>query len=117
MEEVRRSEISTLLEQWQRGAVDEREVHEQAEALMEQLEDAPNYPEHDPRSIPMEVLIHLDALNHQLITQEDIPAMLAFLHTPLGDESSGWTVWRSYWENLNLESRRQELKTKPYYST
>lgn len=116
MKEVR-SEISTLLEQWQRGSVNEREVHEHAEALMDQVEDAPRYLEHDPRSIAMEVLIQLDALNHQLITQEDIPAMLTFLRTPLGDESSGWKVWRGYWENLNIESRRQELKANPYYST
>jgi hypothetical protein len=117
MAEVRRSEISTLLEQWRKGVVDEREVHEQAEVLMEQVENAPDYLEHDPRSILMEVLVHLDALNHQLITPEDIPAMLTFLSTPLGDESSGWKEWRSYWEKLDLESRRQKLKDNPYYST
>jgi hypothetical protein len=117
MAEVRRNEISTLLEEWQKGVVDEREVHERAEVLMGQVEDAPNYLEHDPRSIPMEVLVHLDALNYQLITPEDIPVMLAFLSTPLGDESSGWKEWRSYWEKLDLESRRQQLKDNSYYST
>lgn len=117
MEEVRRNEILLLLEQWREGTVDEREVHEQAEALMERLEDTPNYSKDDPRSVAVEVLIHLDALNHQLITPKDIPAMLAFLRTPLGSESHGWKSWRSYWDDLDLEGRRQELKVNPYYST
>lgn len=117
IKEIERSVLLELLEQWQTEAIDEREVHEQAEALLEQLEEYPTYPEHDPKSIPMEVLLYLDVLNHQLITPEDIPAMHAFLHTPLGNESQGWAVWRSYWDNLNLECRRQALEINPYYFT
>lgn len=117
MKRVERSELLVLLEQWQRGALNEREVHEQAESLSDQLGEQPLCPEHDPGSIPMEVLLHLEILNHQLITPEDIPAMQAFLNTPLGNESQGWAAWRSYWENLDLESRRQKLKLNPYYST
>lgn len=115
--EIERSDLLTLLEQWQTGAIDAREVHEHAEALMEELEEHPRYPEHDPKSIPMEVLLHLDILNHQLITPEDIPVIQAFLHTPLGKESQGWSVWRNYWDNLDLERRRQELVSNPYYYT
>jgi hypothetical protein len=113
--EIERSELLTLLEQWKAGAINEREVHEQAEALMDELSEHPSYPEHDPRSIPMEVLLHLDALNHQLITPEDIPAMQAFLRTPSDKESQGWADWRSYWDSLDLESRKRELESNPYY--
>jgi hypothetical protein len=59
----------------------------------------------------------LDALNHQLITPKDIPAIEGFLRTPPGNETQAWAVWRDYWNNLDLESRRQELQNKPYYST
>lgn len=114
---IERGTLLALLEQWHTGAINEREVHEQAEALMDELDEPPNYPEHDPRSIPMEILLHLDVLNHQLITPEDIPAMQAFLRTPLGNEPQGWAVWRSYWDNLDLETRRRQLNGNPYYCT
>jgi hypothetical protein len=117
VKEIKRSELLSLLEQWQIGAIDEREVHEQAEALMDGLGEQPNYPKHDHRSIPIEVLLHLDALNHQLITPDDMPAMQAFLHTALGKEIQGWTAWQDYWDNLDLESRRRKLENNPYYIT
>jgi hypothetical protein len=115
--EIQRSELLDLLEQWRTGIIDERKVHEQAEALMEELAEQSEYPENDPKSIPMEVLLHLDILNHQLITPEDIPAMQAFLQTPFGQESPGWATWRSYWDSLDFERRKQELSSNPYYST
>jgi hypothetical protein len=61
--------------------------------------------------------VHLDALNHQLITPDDIPAIRAFLQTRAGNESEGWTTWRMYWDNLDFDERRRKLKTNPYYST
>jgi hypothetical protein len=116
MKEIERNEILALLDQWQSGAIDEREVHEQAEWLIEQVGEWPNYPEHDPRSIAMEVLSQLEVLNYELITPEDIPAMQAFLHTPLGKESQGWIDWQRYWDSLDLESRKRKLESNPYYS-
>ena len=112
-----RNKLLTLLEQWQSGTIDEREVHWQAEEWLEQLSDEPNYPEHDPRSIPMEVLVELDTLNHQLLTKDDIPAMVEFLHTPPSEELQGWARWQRYNDELDLESRKKELKNNPYYST
>lgn len=112
-----RNELLTLLEQWQAGILNERQVHEQAEALMDELGERPSYPEHNPKSIAAEILLHLDALNHQLITPDDIPAMQVFLRTPLGNESEGWVVWKSYWNKLDLENRRQRLESNPYYCT
>lgn len=116
-QEIERSELLVLLEQWQQGVIDERVVHERAESRMDELVELASYPEDDPRSIPVEVLLHLDALNHQLITPKDIPVIQQFLRTPPGNETQAWAVWRDYWANLDLESRRQELQNKPYYST
>ena len=112
-----RDVIQILLERWGSGTIDEREVHEEAERLCDQYEEWPTLPERHPESIAMEVLSHLEILNHQLITREDIPAMLAFLDTPLGKERQGWKTWRRYWDRLNLRSRRKVLKHNLYYST
>ena len=112
-----RDVIQTLLERWQSGVIDEREVHEEAEMLWDEHEEWPTFPEHHPESIAIEVLSHLEILNHQLITREDIPAMLTFLDTPPGKELQGWKAWRRYWEGLDLRSRQKALKDNPYYST
>jgi hypothetical protein len=117
MSEIERNRITTLLKQWADGVINERQVHEQAEEWLEQLSEAPSYPEKDPRSIPLEVLVQLDTLNHQLITRDDIPAIQTFLHTPSGKEPSGWAFWRKYWDDLDLERRKEELKSNPYYCT
>ncbi len=117
MSESERNRITTLLNQWRDGIIDERQVHEQAEEWLEQLSELPSYAEEDPRSIPLEVLLHSDALNHQLITRDDIPAIQTFLSTPAGKEPIGWALWRKYWEDLDLEHRREELKSNSYYFT
>ena len=115
--EIERGELQALVESWQGGALSEREVHERAETMLDEVGELPHYPESDPRSIAAEVLLQLDVLNHQLITKEDIPAIKAFLETRPGQESSAWAEWRSYWMQLDLESRRQELESNPYYCT
>ena len=117
MSEIERNRIKTLLNQWADGIIDERQVHEQAEEWLEQLSELPSYADEDPRSIFQEVLVQLDVLNHQLITTDDVPAILTFLNTPPGKELIGWALWRKYWEDLDLEHRKQELKSNPYYCT
>lgn len=117
MSQSERNRITTLLNQWRDGIIDERQVHEQAEEWLEQLSELPSYPEENPRSIPLEVLVQLDALNHQLITRDDIPTIHTFLKTPPGQEAIGWALWRKYWDDLDLEHRKEELKNNPYYCT
>jgi hypothetical protein len=108
--------IRSLLQRWRSNEIDEREVHEEAERLLDEhgwIE----YPENDDRSVVMEVLSQLAILNLQLVTREDIPAMLGFLDTPPGEASKAWQPWRRYWNSLDYEKRREELKQNPYYST
>ena len=114
---VTREQLLDLLSQWGLGKVDEREVHEQAEAIVEAMDDSTNYPESNPHSITLEVLVHLDALNHQLITAEDIPAMCEFLETPEGDETGAWVAWREYWAGIDMTERRRMLTGNCFYST
>ena len=111
-----REVIRNLLEQWRSNEINEREVHEVAERLLDEhgwIE----YPENDDRSVAMEVLSQLAILNRQLVTQEDIPAMLGFLNTPPAETSKGWKTWRRYWNSIDYDKRREELKQNPYYST
>jgi hypothetical protein len=111
-----REVIRSLLEQWRSNELDERGVHEEAERLLDEhgwIE----YPENDDRSVVMEALSQLGVLNRQLVTREDIPAMLSFLDTPPGEAPKGWQTWRRYWNSLDYEKRREELEQNPYYST
>lgn len=117
MAQIIGEQLRQLLHRWQTGELTEREVHETAEAMLEQLPPLPVYPASSPQSIPMEVLYDLDILNHQLITAADIPALLAFLDTPPGHEPEGWRKLQVYWEGINFDQRRQALADNPYYAT
>ena len=88
--------IINLLKEWESGQIGEKEVHERAESLWK-IEEWPNYPKSDPRSIAIELLSHLDILNVQLITREDIPAMIEFLNTKNGNELEAWAKWENMW--------------------
>jgi hypothetical protein len=63
------------------------------------------------------VLAQLEILNHQPITREDVPALLAFLGTPRGQAARGWMQWWQYWDGIDFAQRRRELATNPYYIT
>jgi hypothetical protein len=64
-------------------------VHDEAERLWNTKPSWPVLPESDPDSIVVEVLMHLDALDHQLVLREDVPAILTFLATAQGAERFG----------------------------
>jgi hypothetical protein len=91
-------------------------VHEEAEALWDSFKRWPSYPRQDPRSIPLEVLSHLEILDHQLITRGDVPAILEFLDSSPGRELEGWRRWLRYWNELDMHKRVESLKDDPYYS-
>jgi hypothetical protein len=61
------------------------------------------YPVGDTTSTALEIISNLETLNHQLITVDDIPAMLNFLDTLPEKEQEGWTKWKIYGIN-RLES-------------
>jgi len=114
--EVSRECLLDLVHKWEAGILSEKDIHEIAEQLIEE-KDLPQLSDSDPSSIEWEVLSQLDILNHQLITSEDIPAIIDFLSTPLGQEINGWRKWRAYWNNVDIEFRRHQLKNNPFYIT
>lgn len=113
--EADRDFLRGLLGRWRAGEVDERFVHEEAERLWDANDQWPQYEESDPRSIALEVLSQLEVLNHQLITPEDIPAILDFLETPPGEEEAAWEKWRAHWKSVDYQERRAALASTPYY--
>ncbi len=117
MSEVKRDVLRRLLARWQSGELNERTVHQEAEVLWEANDSWPECEDTDPRSIGIEALSHLDILNHQLITREDIPAFLHFLEAPEGHESDAWREWRKYWETVDFDARKCELADNAYYIT
>ena len=60
--------------------------------------------------------MQLEVLNHQLIIEQDIPAILTFLATPFGEENQAWQAWETYWTRIDFEARRNELAGHGYYS-
>ncbi|MGB5162978.1 MAG: hypothetical protein WBO69_12435 [Thermoanaerobaculia bacterium] len=115
MDEINREPLRELLKRWDSGELDARQVHEHAEQLWDSLEQH-QFPREDRRSIAAEVLSQLDILNHQLITPEDIPAMMQFLDTLRGSELDGWKRWQRYWDELDMDERIESLKDNNYYS-
>ncbi len=108
--------VQDILQQWQTGRLDEHDVYELAEKMWDSSE-WPNYPEQDARSISIEVLAQLSVLYYQLVTKEDIPAMLEFLRVSPGEEVKGWARWRAYWSQVDFAARKEALKGNPYYVT
>ena len=115
MGEINRGLLRELLNRWTSGELNAHQVHEQAEQLWDSLEQH-QFPREDRRSIAAEVLSQLDILNHQLITPEDIPAMMQFLETPVGEELQAWDRWQRYWDELDMDERIESLKDDNYYS-
>lgn len=113
---IDRDTLRQLVKEWSGGNIDERDVHERAEELYEEYE-CPNADMSHPDSIPIEVLSQLEILNLQLITPDDVPAILQFLDTASGLEVEGWRAWCLYWEQINYDKRKMELSSNEYYIT
>lgn len=113
---IERDVLRQLINDWAIGSLTVEEVHEQAEEYSEEY-DLPELDEGDPNSIPVEVLSQLEILNHQLITPQDVPAIQRFLDAPIGFEREAWNAWRSYWDQIDYEARKSELKEVEYYIT
>ncbi len=116
MSVIEREKLRQLVNDWADGLIAVEDVHEQAEAYWQEY-DQLELSKDDPNSIPVEVLSQLEILNHQLITRDDAPAILEFLDVPLGSEREGWKVWRSYWDGLDYDARKLQLKQNEYYIT
>jgi hypothetical protein len=114
MDDVDRAGLRSLVLRWLSGELSERDVHEEAEHRWESRS-WPVCDEQDDGSVAVEVLAQLEILNHQWITTEDVPAILAFLDTPSGQAGDGWRRWRAYWDSIDWDERRRGLAGRTYY--
>ena len=101
-----RTQLIEMLLQWKKGVIDERDVHSAAETLLERMENAFS-PPYD---------VQLDALPQQWITADDVPAIIKFLQTPLGDEALGLAEWSAYWGKMDFHKRARQVASNPFYS-
>jgi hypothetical protein len=99
---VSRADVATLLHGWMEGRVNAAGVKE----WVERSGDGG-----DP--IVREVLHELDLLEVYLLTAEDAPALLAFLHARSFDE--GLQAWTRYREAIDLDARSRALKKNRFY--
>ncbi len=110
-------------QEWQKMTFEEKCIYEQADRRITKVEGKNDpfenkiYPVGDTTSIVLEIISNLEILNHQLITADDIPAMLDFLDTPAGKEQEGWTKWKIYMGSIDWNQRKLELKGNCYYCT
>lgn len=99
-----RSSLSQMLYRWWSGHWTAKQVYAEAMRLWSQTE-WPDYPSDDERSVAIELLFLLNMLPHTLLSTEDVPAMLAFLDTPPGEELSGWARWDLYLSRVDWSAR------------
>ena len=110
-----RQTLISLLKRWQVGEVDHWRVVEEAEAIADSLwNDAEMIPEvvkSDPGSIALVVLCRLSTAYVYGVLPVDIPMLLEFLETPVGEELSGWERFEAYWSETNMKGREQEVNS------
>ena len=61
------------------------------------------------------MLAILDCLALNVITKDDVPALLKLLDTPEGQFNDGMFIWEDYLLDMDLEKRKEEiLKDKTF---
>lgn len=111
---ITRQDIIGILKKWSRGEVDAEAVHDWAHARYP-LDDYEFDDREGEDSAAKEVLAHLDNLDMNLVTQDDIPALIEFLNTPAGQFPTGYDRWQRYEKSVNTAERRKKLRRDPLY--
>ena len=112
---VRRSDIRTILQKWQDHKVQPEAVQRWAEMRFNSDQYDVNDWEKEG-SIANEVLSLLEMLDFNLMTEQDIPALLQLLGTQKGSFSEGFLRWRDYFCSIDLKARSTELADRQPYA-
>lgn len=113
-----RNFVADLLDQWEQGILDERQVMDRAEDMWDTVDDdVVNLPDAHPCSTVLEALHDLSVLNWQLIIKQDLPAIRSFLNADSRETESAWRIYRAYWESTNLSARKHALQHSSFYIT
>ena len=111
---TQKEKLIQLLTQWKSGLLTEKDIHEEAELMLDSFE-LKEALKSDPYSLIKEVLRGLSLLNHELAIVEDIPAILEFLQASPGKELEAWEKWNQYWDSIDFDERAKNLANHGYY--
>jgi hypothetical protein len=107
---VGRSEVRSVLADWQAGLRTSTEVHAWAETRFAvddwECED----------DIANEVLAQLDMLDMNLLTADDIPVLLSIFDLPAGEADRANEILSSYFAGVDLHKRKKALANDPLYA-
>ena len=113
---VTREEVAQKLSEWASGRTSSAEVHGWASALfLSEDVDFADW-EGDEDSVTKEVLGALDMMDMNLVTPQDIPALLAFLGTPVGGFSGGYEKMKKWFDSVDYAARKTCLQSDPLYA-
>ncbi|MCZ7586570.1 MAG: hypothetical protein M5R36_26335 [Deltaproteobacteria bacterium] len=99
-----RQMLRDLLNNWQSGAIDDVALSREATELWNKYGVWINAPETDARSITKTALEGMLLRTEPRYSTGDVPAVLDFLNTPMGEEAAGWERWRAYWSGAERAS-------------
>jgi hypothetical protein len=106
---VTRNDLRSVLREWAAGRHSPEHVHQWAER---RFADEAWECEDD---IANEVLAQLDMLDINLVTPDDLPALLVILQLPTGQARTASATFGSRLSPADLERRRKELAEDPTY--
>jgi len=114
-----RQEIIEKLNCWQTGELSTEEIYYWASdswiPYEDEYEDYEFSEDGEYLSVTRDVINYLEELFRLDITKDDIPELVNYLHTLIGDYNQGKKRLEQYFDSIDWDRRNQELKnTKPY---
>jgi hypothetical protein len=107
---VFRTDLRELLESWQLGLTNAKDVHTWAELRYAVDEWKPE------DTVVNELVACLDTLDMNLITPDDVPVFLAALKIPLGRSVEAINAMNRHLESIDIKSRKAALRDDPLYA-
>ena len=111
MKKITQDNIKEMLGKWAQGLLTAEEMHEWAgQYYQNDAYEFVDWEGADENSVTNEVLAHLDMLDMNLVTHEDIPQYLAFLASPAGGFDEGLSILERYLNSVDMDTRKKQLK-------
>jgi len=107
---ITRDDVKEVLHKWANGSIATHEVHAWASERHASKVFTLTDKEEEEKSITNEVLALLDCLVLNLVSSDDVPALIKLLETPQGQYKDGIFAWEDYLHSLDLEKRKEEIK-------
>ncbi len=113
---ISRQDVKDKLIKWQLDDIDAKQVHEWAENSYNTSHVEYEDWEDDEYSVTNSILAELDMLNINLLTKEDIPALIEFLDSPPGKFKESDVKFQRYMRSIDIHERKSQLADIDIYS-